>query len=313
MARLRRFSNTGVLARVSFETTDPAGPGTGAEAHARYGAALEAARAYAEHPSGCFMLIGGSGTGKTHLAAAMANRLMERGEPVFFAFVPDLLDHLRAAYSPDNELSYDELFDQVKTIPVLVLDDLGAHSGSVWAEEKLFQVLNHRSLSALPTIVTSSTPVDRLDGRVQSRLLDPRTSRVMDLGGSVRGGVPGIGAIEHQMLKHMTFGDFEPLGRARSPESRETLQAALAVAQAFAREPDGWLVLVGDSGCGKTHLAVAIANERIQRGEEVFFAFVPDLLDHLRYTFSPDSRVTYDELFDRVKQTPLLILDDLGA
>ena len=40
---------------------------------------------------------------------------------------------------------------------------------------------------------------------------------------------------------------------------------------------------------------------------------MPDLLDHLRYTFSPDSRVTYDELFDRVKQTPLLVLDDLGS
>jgi DNA replication protein DnaC len=115
------------------------------------------------------------------------------------------------------------------------------------------------------------------------------------------------------MLKHMSFENFDPRGRAVDAQGRETLQAAVMFAQAFAKHPEGWLVLVGDSGCGKTHLAVAVGNERLQRGEEVFFAFVPDLLDHLRYTFSPDSRVTYDELFDRVKQTPLLVLDDLGS
>ena len=303
----------GMLAEVSFASTDSRGPGASAEAQARFGAAVEAAKEFAQDPRGCFLLVGGSGTGKTHLAAATANRLMEQGTPVFFAFVPDLLDHLRASYSPDNDLTYDELFDQVRSIPVLVLDDLGTHSGTAWAEEKLYQVLNHRYMAGLPTLITSGTAIDRMDGRLQSRILDPRASRVMDLGGGMRTGVPGIGAVEPQMLKHMSFDSFEPNGRASSAQERETLQAALMFSKAFAQTPDGWLVLVGDSGCGKTHLAVAIAGERLQRGEEVFFAFVPDLLDHLRYTFSPDSRVTYDELFDRVKQTPLLVLDDLGS
>ena len=309
--RLRRFSNMGSLAKVSLEAITP--PGASAEARARFEAALDAARAYADEPRGCFMLVGGSGTGKTHLAAGIANRLMERGEAVFFTFVPDLLDHLRATYGPDSEVSYDELFEQVKTVPVLVLDDLGRHSTTPWAEEKIYQVLNHRYLNELPTIVTSSVALDRLDPRLQQRLLDPRTSRVMDLGAAASAGGQRVGAVPHEMLKHMTFETFEPAGRAGEPEQRETLEAALAMSSAFARDPHGWLVLVGDSGCGKTHLAVAVANAQLERGEEVFFAFVPDLLDHLRYTFSPDSRVTYDELFDRVKQTPLLVLDDLGS
>ena len=122
-----------------------------------------------------------------------------------------------------------------------------------------------------------------------------------------------MGGIEPAMLRHMTFDSFEPNGRARDQQGRETLNAALMVSRSFAQDPDGWLVLVGDVGCGKTHLAVAVANEQLGKGEDVFFAFVPDLLDHLRYTFSPDSRVTYDELFDRVKQAPLLVLDDLGS
>lgn len=309
--RLRRFSNMGSLASVSLEAITPAG--ASAEARARFEAALTAARAYAEAPRGCFMLIGGSGTGKTHLAAGIANHLMERGEAVFFTFVPDLLDHLRATYGPDAEVSYDELFEQVKTVPVLVLDDLGTHSTTPWAEEKVYQVLNHRYLNDLPTIVTSSVALDRLDARLQQRLLDPRTSRVMDLGAAASAGGQRVGAVPHEMLKRMRFESFEPAGAAGAAEGRETLQAAIAMSTAFARDPHGWLVLVGDSGCGKTHLAVAVANAALQRGEEVFFAFVPDLLDHLRYTFSPDSRVTYDELFDRVKQTPLLVLDDLGS
>ncbi len=311
LERLRRFSNMGSLASVSLEAIAPAG--ASAEARARFEAALEAARAYADEPRGCFMLIGGSGTGKTHLAAGIANRLMERGEPVFFTFVPDLLDHLRATYSPDAEVSYDELFEQVKSVRILVLDDFGTHSSTPWAEEKLYQVLNHRYLNELPTVVTSSVALDRLDPRLQQRLLDPRTSRMMDLGAAVSGGGQRVGAVPHEMLKRMTFETFEPAGRADETEQRETLQAALDASLAFARDPDGWLVLVGDSGCGKTHLAVAVATERLKGGEEVFFALVPDLLDHLRYTFSPDSRVTYDELFDRVKQTPLLVLDDFGS
>ena len=303
----------GKLAAVTFESTDPKGQAPTPEARTRFSAAYAAAQAYAEDPHGSLLLVGGSGTGKTHLAAAIANRLMARGEPVFFAFVPDLLDHLRSAYGPDNGLTYDELFEQVKTIPVLILDDLGTHSGTPWAEEKLYQVLNHRYVTGLATVITSSTAVDRLDGRLQSRLTDPRASQVLDLGGGVRTGIPGIGSVEPELLKQMTFDRFDPAGKATDAEGRQTLQAALAFSRAFAENPEGWLVLVGDSGSGKTHLAIAIAAERLAQGDEVFFAFVPDLLDHLRYTFSPDSRVTYDELFDRVKQTPLLILDDLGS
>ncbi len=42
------------------------------------------------------------------------------------------------------------------------------------------------------------------------------------------------------------------------------------------------------------------------------FLVVPDLLDYLRHTFSPESQTSYDEAFEEVRQTPLLILDDFG-
>ena len=40
--------------------------------------------------------------------------------------------------------------------------------------------------------------------------------------------------------------------------------------------------------------------------------YLTRILDYLRYTFTPESRVSYDHVFDEIKNTPLLVLDDLG-
>lgn len=84
-------------------------------------------------------------------------------------------------------------------------------------------------------------------------------------------------------------------------------------ARKFARDPKGWLLLIGPYGCGKTHLATAIANEVVRNRHPVLFTIIPDLLDHLRSTFAPTSTIQYDELFEGVRKAGLLILDDLGT
>ena len=57
----------------------------------------------------------------------------------------------------------------------------------------------------------------------------------------------------------------------------------------------------------------AIANACLARGSVVLFSAVPDLLDHLRSTFAPQSEVVYDELFSLMRGAELLVLDDLGT
>jgi DNA replication protein DnaC len=81
----------------------------------------------------------------------------------------------------------------------------------------------------------------------------------------------------------------------------------------YARRPQGWLILFGNYGVGKTHLAAAIANEAVRRHFRVLFAIVPDLLDHLRSTFGPSSEVQYDERFETIREASVLVLDDLGT
>jgi len=91
------------------------------------------------------------------------------------------------------------------------------------------------------------------------------------------------------------------------------VEEAFDAAVAFASRPDGWLILAGDNGCGKTHLAVSIARRCLDEGMIVLFAVVPDLLDYLRATFAPNAEETYDETFQKMREADVLILDDLGA
>ncbi len=110
-----------------------------------------------------------------------------------------------------------------------------------------------------------------------------------------------------ESLRHLTFESFDP--------SQRGTESAFMIAREFARTTDGWLVLHGGVGVGKTHLAAAIANAYAGRNVQasVYFRVVPDLLDQLRATFDPDTGVAYDERFQQIRNANLLVLDDLGT
>ena len=103
------------------------------------------------------LLMGNSGTGKTHLAAAIANYWKEQFRRVIFVTVSDLLDYLRSTFSPDSKASLDKRFLVVRTVPLLVLDDLSLESATPWAREKLAQLLDHRYNARLPTVITTAS------------------------------------------------------------------------------------------------------------------------------------------------------------
>ncbi len=99
----------------------------------------------------------------------------------------------------------------------------------------------------------------------------------------------------------MTFETFEV---------RAGLQEAFAAAQAVANGAVKWLTLIGRVDSGKTHLAVAICNARLEAGQPARYMYVPLLLDELRDGYSDDSyRSRLQQFFD----VPLLVLDDLGV
>ena len=312
-ARLLRYSRLGALERFTFETLLPQGRSSDRRARERYAVAVEAARRFAERPEGWLVLSGVPGCGKTHLAAAIVNRAIERGGPALFFTVADLLDRLRASYDDEAELAYDRLSEHVRNAPLLVLDDLDGYSETAWAREKFVQLVSHRFHAALPTVFTSVTEPGEIEGRLGSRLSDPSLVQQFVLEEPPRQHFIAVGGMTQERLPSFTFETFRPGGHGLRGEARRNLEAAFRLARNWADKPRGWLVLLGANGTGKTHLAAAIASHRVEAGDRVAFATVPDLLDELRATFDPDSAERFDALFRRLRDVDLLILDDLGA
>ncbi len=312
--RLQRYSSLGPLTRLTFANLIEHGRSANPRDRDLFRNLVGDARAFAEHPEGWMLVHGPSGAGKTHVAAAIANRCIERGEPALFVVVPDLLDHLRAAYNPNAELSYDVLFEQVRNAPVLILDDLGTQNATQWAQEKLFQLLNHRYNSQLPTVVTTNLSIDRLDERLRMRLTDPAITRVYYVEAASRAiDVNLPDSFDLGRIREMTFENFDTAVPHLKPEERWTLEASYRAALSFADAPENWLFIVGPNGCGKTHLAAAIVNRCRMRGERPVFFVVADLLDYLRHLMSSDSGPSFLDGFNQLRNAPLLVLDDLGA
>ncbi len=307
---LERYSNLGALSRFTFDTLSPGGKGETAS-WGNFSQIYDFAMSFAMEPRGWVFLLGPVGCGKTHIACAIANYRLEKGYPVFYIGVSDLLDHLRSAFSPSSELNYDELFERVKKAPLLVLDDLNMENATPWAREKVEQLFQYRFNSSLPTVITSDVPAETQGERLYKYLCDEDFCRIFTII-AVAGAEMDRSPLQLEMIKKMTFDSFDCQRMNLSLEQRQNLRTAFQLAKDFAANPEGWLIFQGLNGCGKTHLAAAIANYQLAKGTSVFFIEVPDLLDHLRSTFGAESKVSYDKFFEKIKTAPLLVLDDFG-
>lgn len=143
--------------------------------------AFDNALEFAKSPENWLVFQGDTGCGKTHLAAAIANYRLKARKPVKFMVVPDFLDHLRSAFRPESQVSYDQLFEEVKNAPLLILDDFGEQSTTPWVQEKLYQVINYRYNARLPTVITTRLKTDDMASPIVSRFLDHQLSMIFNI------------------------------------------------------------------------------------------------------------------------------------
>lgn len=133
------------------------------------------------------LFTGPKGTGKTHLAAAIANQLMERGVPVVFATMIDLLAKIKNSFEHrDNGASEEEILRLYKTADLLIIDDIGKEQPTEWAMTKIYQIINARYEDYKPMILTSNYSAEELVERMtppsgDANTADATVDRVLEM------------------------------------------------------------------------------------------------------------------------------------
>lgn len=120
--------------------------------------AYQACRKYVDdavysHEKNSLLICGPCGTGKTHLAAAIANTLLDSGVAVLFDTYTGHLNKLKAEFDSKSDRGYLSL---LKICEVLILDDVGKEKQSEWAESVMFDTINARYEGLRPVIITSN-------------------------------------------------------------------------------------------------------------------------------------------------------------
>lgn len=100
-------------------------------------------------------ITGPKGIGKTHLAAAIANQLMNQGTAVICMTMIDLLERIKRTYEKNAD-SESTVLNLYKQVPLLIIDDMGKEPATDWGISKIYAIINGRYEGYMPTIVTTN-------------------------------------------------------------------------------------------------------------------------------------------------------------
>ncbi len=124
---------------------------------------LEVAKHFIEHfgedPAENLFITGDAGMGKTFLSNCIAKELLDKGYPVLYftalSFY-DLLSDLIKKHDDDDETDPNELYENLLTCDLLILDDIGTEVSNSFTTSKFYQIINERLINNRSTIITTN-------------------------------------------------------------------------------------------------------------------------------------------------------------
>ena len=127
--------------------------------------------------TGCngMFITGEVGTGKTHIASAIANALIAQGKPVICMTMIDLLARIKSTYREEGT-DEGEVLRLYKTVPLLIIDDIGKEPPTDWAISTIYNIINGRYEAMMPTIVTTNYDTAALIDRMTPPATKDRTT-----------------------------------------------------------------------------------------------------------------------------------------
>lgn len=149
--------------------------------------ALQVSQAYAERfedrlaHGGGLVFCGKPGTGKTHLACAIANKVIQAGRAAVFATVIQAIRSVKETYRKDAEETEQQAINALISPDLLILDEVGVQFGTETEKMIMFEILNGRYENMRPTIVLSNLAQSELGDYLGARVVD----RLQEGGGVV--------------------------------------------------------------------------------------------------------------------------------
>ena len=123
------------------------------------------------------LLQGGCGTGKTHLAVAALQEIIQSDKPgrLLFSNFQDLIQEIQATFDPESPVDKSEVLRPLLEADLLVLDELGSQKPSNFVHDILYYIINSRYNGMRTTIFTTNNVEDlgdRIGDRLRSRLYE---------------------------------------------------------------------------------------------------------------------------------------------
>ena len=104
------------------------------------------------------LLVGATGTGKTHLAVAALKILISRGFDGIFFDYQTLLERIQRSWNDQAGQSDRDAYRQALDTEILLIDDLGARRSIEWVEDTVTAIITHRYNERKPLIATTNLP-----------------------------------------------------------------------------------------------------------------------------------------------------------